>query len=53
MAKPTAARVVQKAPVARASRSENRASRAKDRKLRGQSHAQAGSALERRHRWAN
>jgi hypothetical protein len=47
MAKPTAARVVRKAPAARASPSGNRASHAADRRLRGPNRVQASNAPER------
>jgi hypothetical protein len=53
MAKPTAARVVRKAPVARVSLSGNRASPAGDKNLHGQSHVQASSVLERLPQRAN
>src|SRR5436190_9711645 len=52
-ARPIAARVVQKAPAAYASRSKPRASHARDKSLRGQRRVRASSAQARLHRRAN
>jgi hypothetical protein len=53
MARPIAARVVQKGPVAHASLSGSRAFRVRDKSLRGQSHVGESSAPARPHRRAN